>query len=133
MVQVYEVTVGGGENIKKVITDYVLEKQWENVYICGAVGSVIHMAYTTPIRDELPLRTCTCAVEGAAEVVAFTGEVMKRERMDPALETVYPDKESPLFVHIHMGCAHLGGEVRGGGLAEGKAFRSLRVFMIPLE
>lgn len=57
---------------------------------------------------------------------------MKRERMDPAFEKIYPDKKSPLFVHIHVSCAYKGGVVRGGGLAGGKAFRSLRVFMLPL-
>lgn len=44
MGQVYEVTVKAGEDIKRVVSDYVLEQNWENVYITGAVGSVIDMA-----------------------------------------------------------------------------------------
>ncbi len=130
---IYEVTVEAGQDIKEVITAYVLKQGWSSVYISGAVGSVIDMAYTTPVRDELPLKTASRAREGAAEMLSFTGEVMTRDRMDPALESVYPDKESPLFVHIHVSCAYKGGNVDGGGLAAGKAFRSLRVFMIPLE
>lgn len=132
MNRVHEVTVNAGEDIKQTITAYILEQGFENVYISGAVGSVINMCYTTPILDELPLKTASQAVEGAAEVVSFTGEVMKRENMDSALEAIYPDKDCPLFVHIHISCAYRGGNVKGGGLAAGKAFRSLRVFLLPL-
>ena len=48
---------------------------------------------------------------------------MKRECADPALLEVYPDKVSPLIVHIHASCATAGGHVAGGGLRAGKAFR----------
>lgn len=132
MGQIYEVTVKAGEDIKAVVTDYVLGQGWESVYITGAVGSVIGMSYTTPVRDQLPLVTASQPAEGAAEVLSLTGEVMKREKMDPALQSVYKDTECPLFVHIHISCAHRDGAVRGGGLAAGNAFRSLRIFMTPL-
>ena len=132
MGQIYEVTVKAGEDIKAVVTDYVLGQGWESVYITGAVGSVIGMSYTTPVRDQLPLVTASQPAEGAAEVLSLTGEVMKREKMDPALQNVYKDTECPLFVHIHISCAHRDGSVRGGGPAAGKAFRSLRIFMTPL-
>lgn len=128
---IYEVTVEAGGDIKEVITDYVLQMGWEEVYISGAIGSVTQMAYTTPVKDELPLQTGSQAVSGAAEVVGFTGEIMKIERMDPLLWSVYHGGNSPLFVHIHVSCAYKDG-VRGGGLSKGKAFRALRVFMIPL-
>lgn len=147
---IHEVTVEAGQDIKEVITAYVLKQGWSSVYISGAIGSVIDMAYTTPVRDKLPLKTASRSRAGAAEVLSFTGEVMTRDRMDPALESVYPDKECPLFVHIHVSCAYKSdgaqcgerpapcsgewsGNVYGGGLAAGRAFRSLRVFMIPLE
>ena len=132
MGQIYEVTVKAGEDIKAVVTDYVLGQGWESVYITGAVGSVIGMSYTTPVRDQLPLVTASQPAEGAAEVLSLTGEGMKREKMDPALQSVYKDTECPLFVHIHISCAHRDGSVRGGGLAAGNAFRSLRIFMTPL-
>ena len=132
MGQIYEVTVKAGEDIKAVVTDYVLGQGWESVYITGAVGSVIGMSYTTPVRDQLPLVTASQPAEGAAEVLSLTGEVMKREKMDPALQSVYKDTECPLFVHIHISCEHRDGSVRGGGLAAGNAFRSLRIFMTPL-
>lgn len=126
-------TVKAGEDIREGVTEFVLSHNWEDVYITGAIGSVTGMRYTTPIRDVLPLKTASVPVEGAAEVLSFTGEIMKRERMDPALEQVYPDRTCPLFVHIHVSCAYKGGQVKGGGLAGGKAFRSLRIFMIPLK
>ena len=84
-------------------------------------------------REMVPIRSSASQpAEGAAEVLSLTGEVMKREKMDPALQSVYKDTECPLFVHIHISCAHRDGSVRGGGLAAGNAFRSLRIFMTPL-
>lgn len=110
MSRVEEVTVLAGQDIKKVIGDYIVSQGWESVYISGAVGSVTEMAYTAPICNSLPLKTASEEVEGAAEVVAFTGEVMRRELMDPALEAIYPDRDNPLFVHIHVSCAYHGGQ-----------------------
>lgn len=128
--KIYDVTVGSGEDIREVVTRYILSKKWRAAYITGAVGSVTGMSFTTPVSNELPLKTRVFSVEGAAEVVSFTGEVMRREQMDPALQTVYPETDNPLFVHIHASCAYDGGRVCGGGLAAGKAFRSLRVFLV---
>lgn len=130
--RVYEVTVKAGQDIKQAVTDFVLKGGWAEVWLSGAIGSVTDMVYTAPADDELPLKTILQAAKGAAEVVGFTGEVMTRERMDPMLESLYPDKESQLFVHIHVCCAYGNGSVKGGGLAGGKAFRALRIFMIPL-
>ena len=101
--------------------------------IPAAIGSVIGMEFTTPIRNELPLRTSVTPFHNAAELLSFTGEIMTRDRADPALLEVYPDKVSPLIIHIHASCAAAGGHVAGGGLRAGKAFRSVRVFLVPLE
>lgn len=133
MAELYEVTVKTGEDIRQVITDYVLEKGWESVYVIGAIGSVIDMSFTAPIENTLPLRTASTPCNGAAELVALTGEVMLRERMDPALATVYTDTTNPLFVHLHACCATAGGHMMGGGLKAGKAFRAVRVFMTPIQ
>ena len=131
--EIAEVTVQQNEDIKKVITNFILEQGWKNVYVFGAVGSVIYMEFTTPIQNHLPLRCGKTPVHGAAEITSMCGEVMPIEFMDPDLEDIYPDKDGPLFVHIHASCATAGGHVFGGGLSAGKAFRALRVFMIHLD
>lgn len=129
----FEVTVKRSQDIKEAITQFILDNNWKHVYISGAVGSVIDVVLTTPIQNHLPLRCTKIPVNGAAELLSLCGEVMPIELMDPELEEIYPDKSSPLFVHIHVSCATAGGHVYGGGLSGGKAFRALRVFMIPLE
>lgn len=129
----YEVTVPRDADIRQTISDFILEKDWGEVLIVGAVGSVIDTAYNAPIDNSIPMNLVVTEVPGAAEIVSFTGEVMKRERMDANLAKVYPDKTSPLFVHIHASCAVGGGQVTGGGLVKGRAFRALRVFLRPLE
>ncbi len=129
----YDVVIPAGVDIRMAITDYVLAKKWEEVAIIGAVGSVQDMKFTTPVENELPLRIGSTPCFGAAEILSFSGEIMKREHMDPELESVYPDKSSPLFVHIHASCATAGGHVCGGGLKSGVAFRELRVFLVPLK
>jgi len=128
-----EVTVSAGEDIKKVVTDFILVNGWKQVYVTGAVGSVIDMAFTTPIQNHLPLKVVSLPVSGAGEMLSMVGEIMPREIMDPDLKDIYPDKDSPLFVHLHACIATTGGHVSGGGLKAGKAFRSLRVFILPLE
>lgn len=128
----YEVTVQRGEDIKQVISDFVIAHGWEEVFVIGAVGSVIDTAYNAPMDNSIPMNLVETECPGAAEIVSFTGEIMKREKMDPKLEAVYPDKTNPLFVHIHASCAVSGGRVIGGGLIRGKAFRALRVFLTPI-
>lgn len=63
------------------------------------------MEFTAPIRDEAAAALRSDTVHAAAELLSFTGEIMKRECADPALLEVYPDKVSPLIVHIHASCA----------------------------
>ncbi|MCH3914274.1 MAG: DNA-binding protein [Acidaminococcaceae bacterium] len=128
-----EVIIPQGQDIKKGLTNYILANGWKQVYVSGAVGSVIDMAFTAPIQNHLPLKVSSTPVSGAGEMLSMTGEIMPREMMDPDLKDVYTDKDSPLFVHIHASFATSGGHVFGGGLKSGKAFRSLRIFMVPLE
>lgn len=130
---IYEVIVKQGEDIKKTVTEFILQQDWKNVYVTGAIGSVIDVELTTPCRNSLPLRCTRVKVDSAAEMIQLCGEVMPIECMDPDLEEIYPDKDSPLFVHLHASVAVSGGIVSGGGLVAGKAFRALRVFMVPLE
>ena len=133
MKDLYEVIVKQGEDIKSVISSFILKKGWTNVFISGAIGSVIDTAYNAPIDDSIPMNLRTTECWGAAEIVSFIGEVMTRDHMDEALKKVYKDKESPLFVHIHASCVTGDGKVWGGGLVHGRAFRALRVFLIPLN
>lgn len=121
-----------GADIKRTITEFVLQQGWKDVFIVNAIGSAIDMVITTPVENTLPLRTTSTPIWGAAELLSMSGEIMPREKMDEELKCVYPDKTSPLFVHIHVCFATAGGHVAGGGLKSGKAFRALRVLMLPL-
>lgn len=130
---IYDVTIGRGEDIRAGLTAYICEKGWDNVWIAGAIGSVKDMVFTTPSQNTLPLCTEQKQCRDAAELLTFTGEVMKIEQMDPELKAVYQDLSSPLFMHIHASCAACGGKIFGGGLLSGRAFRAVRVFLVPLE
>lgn len=131
--ELFEVNVKRGEEIKTKIGEFVLEKNWDEAVIIGAVGSIIESAYNAPIDNSIPMNLKQTECPGAAELVGFNGEIMKREKMDPNLAKVYKDKENPLFVHIHAACATGDGKLYGGGLVRGKAFRSVRVFLVPVE
>lgn len=72
----YEVTVPQGEDIKKILTAFILQQGWKNVYVTGAIGSVIDMVFTTPVQNHLPLRCGKVPVSAAGEIVQFCGEVM---------------------------------------------------------
>lgn len=133
MTEFAEVFVDQGQDIRKTIEAFVIEKGWKEVIVVNAIGSVKDLILAAPISNELPLKVGRTPCYGAAEILSFTGEVMVKEKMDPQLRQVYPDTDSPLFIHIHASCARAGGLVMGGGLWGGTAFRSLRVFLRPLE
>ena len=133
MTEFAEVFVDQGQDIRKTIEAFVIEKGCKEVIVVNAIGSVKDLILAAPIRNELPLKVGRTPCYGAAEILSFTGEIMVKDRMDPQLRQVYPDTDSPLFIHIHASCARAGGQVMGGGLWGGTAFRSLRVFLRPLE
>ena len=133
MTEFAEVFVDQGQDIRKAIEAFVIEKGWKEVIVVNAIGSVKDLILAAPISNELPLKVGRTPCYGAAEILSFTGEVMVKEKMDPQLRQVYPDTDSPLFIHIHASCARAGGLVMGGGLWGGTAFRSLRVFLWPVE
>lgn len=128
-----EIIVDSGEDILETIDHYITNHGWKNVVVVNAIGSVKDMIFATPIRNELPLKVGSTPCLGAAEILSFTGEIMLKELMDEDLKEVYPKTNSPLFIHIHASCARAGGQVMGGGLRGGKAFRKLRVFIRPLS
>lgn len=130
MESLLQVIVPAGASIKRTILDYLLEHNLSNVYIIGAIGSAKNVCVASPIEPDLPLRTVEVPFHVSCEVVGFTGEVMVWEDVDPVLKAMYPDKDDPLFLHIHIACATAGGHVFGGGFRGGEAFRSLRVFMV---
>lgn len=107
----------------------MLERGWEDAYISGAIGSVRDAEFTTPIGMELPPKVGTAICTGPGEVLAFTGEIMNREQMDPALKGIYKDTTSPLLIHIHASVAVSGGHVYGGGFQNGNAFQGLKIYI----
>lgn len=129
MGRTYEIIVERNQNIKECINQFVLEKDWENAYISGAIGSIYDVELTTPISMEFPPKVEVFKCEGPAEVLTFTGEIMKREKMDPALKGVYTNEDEPLFIHIHASVAIAGSKVYGGGFQKGKTFRKLKVYI----
>ena len=133
MTEFAEVFVDQGQDIRKTIEAFIIEKGWKEVIVVNAIGSVKDLILAAPIRNELPLKVGRTPCYGAAEILSFTGEIMVKDRMDPQLRQVYPDTDSPLFIHIHASCARAGGQVMGGRLWGGTAFRSLRVFLRPIE
>ena len=62
----YEVTVDRGEDIRQVLSDYILEKNWEEVFIAGAIGSIIDSAYNAPADNRIPMNLVTVECPEAA-------------------------------------------------------------------
>lgn len=123
-----EFEIGQNEDIKNKISEFILSRGWDKACICSAIGSVKNVVLTTPIGLELPPKTIKTAYEGPAEVLAFTGEIMKKELMDPLLRRIY-SSDDPLFIHIHISLACAGSQVYGGGLNEGYTFRGIKVYL----
>ena len=75
MKNLQEVTVPMGKDIKKVITEFILQNGWKQVYIIGAVGSVIDMVFTTPIQNYLPLKVSSVPVHDLIETIFFALQI----------------------------------------------------------
>lgn len=124
----YELVIDRNQSIKKTIEKFVIDKGWDKAYISGGIGSAFDIELTNPISNELPPKLESTFITGPAEVLSFTGEVMKREMMDEVLKKLYKD-DSPLFIHIHLSCSTKDSSVYGGGLREGYSFRSIKVYI----
>ncbi len=129
--EVVTVKVNAGEEIKEAILSYVVEHHIREALVIGAIGSAIDLCVTTPVSYELPLTTVEVFHKVSCEVVGMSGEILSWEKVDPKLKSLYPDKESPLFIHLHIAAASAGGAVFGGGLRSGKALREVNVFLLP--
>ncbi|MEG2958621.1 MAG: DNA-binding protein [Oscillospiraceae bacterium] len=123
-----ELIVGKDQDLKSKINEFMLEKGWESAYISGAIGSIRDFRLTTPTSMDFPPTAVATPCIGPGEVLSFTGEIMKRELMDPALQKVYTE-QGPLFVHIHASVATAGGHVYGGGFQSGIAFRAVKIYL----
>lgn len=129
MTKIYEVIVERNQDIKEVVNKFVLDKGWEEAYISGAIGSIRDVELTTPISMDFPPKVEVFSIEGPAESLTFVGEIMKIEKMDPALKEVYSTEGQDLFIHIHASIAIAGSKVYGGGFKSGKAFRKLKIYI----
>ncbi|MDY4032700.1 MAG: PPC domain-containing DNA-binding protein [Pyramidobacter sp.] len=129
--ELYEVTVQQGQDIKNVLRTFIQAQGWTAVIIIGAIGSVQSIEFNTPRDDSIPMNLANHGYAHAAEVVSFVGEVMTWEHTDKFLQQAYKDSNDALFIHIHASVATADGSVIGGGLVSGKAFRALRIFMTP--
>lgn len=126
---VHVINISKHENIKKKITSFVEEKNWEMAYVIGAIGSVCDVHLVNPQNSEIPPNLKGQTINSSCEVLNFSGEVMKKKYMSDIMKKIYKNDESPFFVHIHMSCSTKGQRVYGGGLREGKAFIGLKVFI----
>lgn len=125
---IWELEIGRDEDIKSSISEFFRSQGWDQACICGAVGSVKEVTLTTPVSFDLPPAVTKTPFTGPGEVLAFSGEVMKSDLMDPLLKEIYKGDED-LFIHIHISLAGGGAHVYGGGLDKGKTFRGLKVFI----
>jgi len=133
MGKTYEIVVEKDQELKDVIYQFILTQGWERAYISGAVGSLQSVELTTPIKLEFPPQVEVFRYEGPAEILNFTGEVMPKEKMDPAMQKIYAHEQGPLFAHIHASIAVPGSRVYGGGFQKGRAFLKVKVFIHSLE
>lgn len=124
---IYEFEIGQDEDIKSKISQFIQNQGWDRACICSAIGSVKNVTLTTPVTPELPPKVMITPCDGPGEVLAFTGEVTKKELMDPLLRNIYSSDE-PFFIHIHISLAGAGSHVYGGGLDKGRTFRGLKIY-----
>jgi hypothetical protein len=88
---IYQITVAKGEEVKEKINQFILERKWEAALILGGIGSVRDVRYSVPVGQPDNYRIEFTEYPAPAELVSFSGEIMKSECMDPDLKKVYGD------------------------------------------
>lgn len=131
--ELQELTIEKGQDIKTVILDYLVSHNMVNVVFLNAIGSAKDLVIAAPYENDLPLRAMEIPFHSSCEIIGFSGETMSWDAVDPMIKAVYPDKNAPLFLHLHVAAATAGGHVFGGGLRGGVAFRSIRIFFACLD
>ncbi|NLJ63765.1 MAG: DNA-binding protein [Christensenellaceae bacterium] len=129
----HEIKIKSGENIREIINAYVVEHKITHAFIAGAVGSVSDMVFNAPDSSSFPIKPVSTPVSGPAEVLAFSGEVIPKEEMDETMKRIYHDDPYDLFIHVHAAVGVAGANVYGGALLEGKVFRALSVYILPIN
>ena len=130
MMEFAEMTVKQGQDIKKSIMEWLVENKVKNAIFLNAIGSAKDLTVSNPLEHELPLKAVGTTFHEACEVTSLSGEACSWDACDPTLLKVYPNRTDPMFLHLHISGAIIGGHTFGGGLWGGNAFRALRVFMM---
>ncbi|MEG0368999.1 MAG: DNA-binding protein [Hungatella sp.] len=127
--QLHEIIVGKGQDIKATLESYLIEHGIRDAYVSGGVGSVCDLVLQAPENTEMPLKLGQFTCKLPAEILSLSGEIMGRESMDEGMKRAYPENGSPLFIHLHASVAISGGHVYGGGLVSGQALRLLKIYL----
>lgn len=127
----YEWIIERDEDLRIRLDQYMLASGFQHIFISGAVGSMRDITLAAPGEFTIPPRLVMTECLGPAEITSFAGDVYLRHLAPQDELFLDPENDSPLFAHIHMSCAIAGGQTIGGGLRRGKAFRRIKLFVVP--
>ncbi|HHX70194.1 MAG: PPC domain-containing DNA-binding protein [Miniphocaeibacter sp.] len=127
--KIHVIKYGENEDIKEKIEEFMQEKNWDEAYISGGIGSVKDLLFTAPKNKILPPVVEKTLIEGPGELVSIVGEIMPIEKIDESLKAIYKDEESDFFIHLHASVGLKDGKVYGGGLHKGRTFRGLKLYI----
>lgn len=129
---VYECIIGCDADIRTELDKFIVAHGWNHVYISGAIGSIKEAVMTAPTEATLPPVVGFTTYKGVAEVSSFVGYTYKRDIAPKEELMLDSHTDSPLYVHIHASFGIVGGHTYAGGFRDGKTFRAMNIFMIPL-
>lgn len=127
--KIYIIKYGENEDIKSGIKKFMKDKNWDEAYISGGIGSVKELLLTAPKNDSLPPIIERTIIRHPGELVSIVGEILPMKKIDESLKHIYKDEESDFFIHLHASIGLKNGKVYGGGLHKGKTFRGLKLYI----
>ena len=122
-----------GQDVIAGLCEYLKDKPWNAALIVSGIGSVSSATIGNPMTHDLPPKMYLSKIDEPAEVLAFTGEIIRKENAPddfPAHTKEYP---SEYAIHIHIAIAHSKGTVTGGGFRDARVMRALNIYMVELD
>ena len=118
-----------GQDIMAAIFDFLKDKHWPGALILSGIGSVSSITIGNPLDHGSPPKMVVTTINEPAEVLAFAGEIMRKDLAPADIPAHAKNTPCDYVVHIHATISHKGGEVVGGGFRNGTVMRALNIYI----
>ena len=129
MENIFTLSLTKGQDIMPALYSFLKDKRWPGALILSGIGSVSSITLGNPLDHGSPPKMSVKSIDEPAEVLAFAGEILRKDLAPSDMPAHARDTPCNYVVHIHATISHGGGEVAGGGFRNGTVMRALNIYI----